>query len=50
MGSPENFLIGTPWYGRGLANINQNCHPAQPWDNLAQQFEPLAGRIDFLDR
>src|SRR5216684_2341375 len=36
-------------HGRGIANISYNCQPAEPRDNLAQEFNALAGRIDFLD-
>jgi len=37
-------------HGRGIANINHNCQPAKSGNNLTQEFDPLAGCIDFLDR
>jgi hypothetical protein len=32
-------------YGEGITDISQNRHSAQTWNNLAQQFEPLAGKL-----
>jgi hypothetical protein len=33
-----------------MADIDHYCHPAQPWNNLAQKFEPLAVGLRLLDR
>ena len=37
-------------HGLGIANIDHDCQPAEPGDNLTQEFEPLAGKIGRLDR
>jgi len=34
----------------GMADIGHDCHPAQPGNNLAQKFEPLAVGLRLLDR
>jgi hypothetical protein len=36
--------------GLGKANIKNDCQPAETWDDLTQEFEPLAGKIGLLDR
>ena len=37
-------------HGLGKANIGHDCQPAEPGDNLAQEFKSLAGKIGLLDR
>ena len=37
-------------YGDRISDISQDCHSAQTWNNLTQQFEPLASKIGRLDR
>ena len=37
-------------HGGGIADIGHDRQPAQTGDNLAQEFEPLAGRIGCLVR
>jgi len=35
-------------HGLGKANISHDCQPAEPGENLTQEFEPLAGKIRLL--
>jgi hypothetical protein len=37
-------------HGEGIIEIGQDRHPAQTWNNLAQDFDPLAGKLVRLDR
>ena len=37
-------------HGVGIADIGHDRQPAKTGDNLAQEFEPLAGKIGLLDR
>src|SRR5262249_32883127 len=37
-------------YGEGITDISQDRHSAQTWNNLAQDFDPLAGKLVRLDR
>jgi hypothetical protein len=37
-------------HGLGIASIKHDCQPAQPGNNLAQEFDSLAGKIGPLDR
>ena len=37
-------------HGCGIADIGHDRQPAEAGDNLAQEFEPLAGKIGRLDR
>jgi hypothetical protein len=36
-------------HGLGKANISYDSQPTEPGDNLAQEFESLAGRIGSLE-
>jgi hypothetical protein len=32
----------------GVASIPHNCQPAETWDNLSQEFEPLTSKVGIL--
>ncbi len=36
-------------HGEGITDISQDRHSAETWNNLAQQFEPLTGKVVRLD-
>jgi hypothetical protein len=36
-------------HGEGIIDIGQDRHSAQTWNNLAQDFDPLAGKLVRLD-